>query len=380
MSSPEKVLNQVQDLINRSNARTGRIDTDLTTAVDALIAGYSKECTHANSYEGNYRNNDDDNGHSFNTICRDCGEILATHEENHVDDNGDGICDLCGGCIHEHETVYISNGNGTHIRRTYCTKCGYVDYEEVVACTEDDPIITDNGNGTHTIVFKCNRCGGTMETVTEACEDTDGDGKCDVCGSNVGCSHSSASGTVVVNGDGTHTTKMVCASCQQILSQTTTACSDANGDGKCDVCGNDMPTGEPVGKTFYDKGELSGRSGYMFSAKNGELAATSYNSCVAVGAKQSSGRNPLGIPIPKGATKLTLTFDDGGTNHVDFLFIDGTPEQVTGYNEDYDADVVDGVCTFEGTGADYVVFNCYGSWDSSIQKSNVGKLATLLFE
>ena len=41
MATAESVKSQIQSLINAANAATGNNDTDLTTAVYALIAGYS---------------------------------------------------------------------------------------------------------------------------------------------------------------------------------------------------------------------------------------------------------------------------------------------------------------------------------------------------
>lgn len=89
----------------------------------------------------------------------------------------------------EHEWVYTSNGDGTHVKKCSkcdeesteeCTfdedgKCIYCGYEKEEECQHEWEYISNN-NGTH--VKKCKNCG---EEIEEACE-LDENGLCHLCG------------------------------------------------------------------------------------------------------------------------------------------------------------------------------------------------------
>ncbi|MBQ4040301.1 MAG: hypothetical protein IJO77_03745 [Oscillospiraceae bacterium] len=47
MATAESVKSKLQGLIDKANSITGNADTDLTAAVDALIAGYGKAAENA---------------------------------------------------------------------------------------------------------------------------------------------------------------------------------------------------------------------------------------------------------------------------------------------------------------------------------------------
>ena len=223
--------------------------------------------------------------------------------------------------------------------------------------------------------------GKHYDTLSEAVEDLIlgyGTGGGDSGGEEV-CGHVTTTTEYISNDDGSHTVKTVCAGCGEVMPSKTESCPDEDNDGLCDVCAGQMPTEpEDNAKWEYQAKELQSRSGYVFSVLNGALNATSNNNYVALGAK-SSGSTPAAIPIPADATKLTITFGETGTKKVYFLFFTGSPSNVTTFVDEHSADVVNGVCTFEGRGATYVVFNCTGSW-TTIQKSQVGELASLKFE
>ena len=340
MSTPESVLAQTQELIDMANAATGRTDTNLTDAVEALIAGYGLGgvCTH-DEQETVYTIGTD-GSHTYETRCKVCDQVVGSDTEPCADADGDSLCDKCGAAmpsepVCSHSTVdktYSTNNDGTHNVIRTCTECGEIVAVTLGGCSEDIPTVTANEDGTHTSVTKCRRCG-------------------------------------------------------YVMSQTTADCADEDADGKCDVCGWAFPTqpeeDEEDDNAVWDyigaDDDLKGRSNYRFyvSGADGTLGVISADGYVALGAK-SSGTTPQAIPVPKSSTKVTLTFNNTWTTSVKLLFFSGTPTSATDVVE-YTVDVVNGVAALSASGSDYVVVNCMGSSSSATAQAQVASNAALIF-
>ena len=446
MSTPESVMAQMQKLLDDANTKTGYQDTDLTEAVAHLIEGYGKAeiCMHTATKLANYVNNDYDNVHHFQVICADCGAVVFAEETgDHVDEDADGLCDLCGGCLHDMVTQFVSCGDGTHKEKEVCSKCGYTkSWDDVLTCSDEDGdgkcdmcgadvepacehwdsnySYEDNGNGTHKKTTTCalcgevmseinedctdadgdglcDRCGAAVETVcthtsiettwtptgkethitkvacrtcgeiisetTESCIDTDGNGKCDVCGGDVVCKHVVKSTTRTNNGNGTHTETTTCQYCGEILSENIVACTDEHGDGKCDLCGAEIPVDTTVWS--YAAGELSGKQEYRIKVGTANaLVWESRSGYVGVGATdgETAAEMPTfvvyAVPIPPLATRFTLTLEDSKVTKVTALMFKGTVSGVSDSSE-LTGTLTNGVFskTFEAGAWDYVLFN-----------------------
>ena len=394
MSSPEKVLNQLQYLIDISNETTGCFDTDLTTAVGSLIAGYIKECPHINTYRGSYRINNTGDKHLYDIICQDCSKVLSTVEENHVDIVGDLLCDLCGSNI----------------------RCDH---------SISDAIVSSIGDGTHVKQLKCITCGEILSTTIEECTDTDGDGKCGICGAEFGhdeeiCSHSSTqmsyksnqdgthvrtqscllcgeqlsteivsctkgTPTYISNGDGTHTVVTECKMCSYDFPSETVNCTDADGDEQCDVCGAKMYEGE-----YYTEklGSLSKRKFFIvddYLVCGGDTASLSN---VAVGKSLTSSTGVSNttitvVPIPDKATKIAITFGDSYTTQAEIVVFKGDIDNITDSLTSGMNILVDKQCSLDIMAGkyDYVIFNAYcPSISSKTQETQVGNKATVRFD
>lgn len=413
MSTPETVLAQIRDLIDKANAATGRVDTNLTAAVEALIAGYGKGggCSHETICSAN-----GDDTHTVTVKCGSCGKILSEKTETCTDDNSDGLCDICGGdmiCPHTQTQIsYSANGDETHTVTETCTQCGSVVSQSVAACQDEDNDlkcdicggsvacqhssitieISAGGDGAHVEQDKCNICGEYIGMpIVATCQDSDGDGLCDKCGCAI-CSHENRSTGYTPGGDGTHVTKTICAACKAVISQVTEDCTDTNGDGLCDVCGEQMEQQTDDAVYSYAVGELNGLYGYYMTVNGSNklecTKSTSYGVHVAVGALNGSGETLVSnqsiqaVPIPAKASKLTITVGNTNTSKVKAVFISGEPSQVGGYAVIESTAVADQVCSLEfAAGAwDYVVFNFAGSWSSQITAPYAGTKASMIFE
>ena len=172
-------------------------------------------------------------------------------EESGYTDNGDGTHTLiktysCGSCgeTYEEKTTqehsvgsesggYEDNGDGTHslYRRYTCMECGANVEEKGTPETHNDGgtsgVIEDNGDGTHswTRSYTCMECGASVEEK--------------------GTPEPHGNKSYVPNNDGTHSIRCGDApenGCGTDLG--TEACTDTNGDGRCDFCSELIPTGE----------------------------------------------------------------------------------------------------------------------------------------
>lgn len=330
---------------------------------DACDADMVTECEHRDTYAAGWTAKGDGT-HITGYRCRDCGETVSLVTEPCADPNGDGKCDYCG-----------------------------ADIENVCAHTSVEETWTPNGNETHVTKVVCRNCGEIVSEVTERCRDTNGDEKCDVCGGDVVCKHSITHTNRTNNGNGTHTETTTCQNCGKIISQTTVACTDENGDSKCDYCGVEIPADDT--KKSYAKGELNGINGYKFSATDNVLVCKKPNGGfqgVAVAklggtssSQQTSGQKVLPIPIPKSATKVTFTAGNNFATELEALFIKGQPNavvkcdtQTTEQGEFYSDQKA--TLTFTAGEYNYLVMNVRSGTISAIPSQQIATSGELVFE
>ena len=194
-----------------------------------------------------------------------------------------------GDCAHSNVTEkVISNGNMTHTIQVICA-CGTIVSEtEPEACGDEDADgkcdfcggdveITCNGTNhpnaetiyspnnketgdifyTHTVVDYCPECEEEVgKPYVEACSDNNGDGKCDYCLIGTPCIHADyeASASTNYNGNNTHTVITVCGNCGLDIDYATVDCTDEDQDLVCDVCEGEM---DGVYYTLSDSGVLT---------------------------------------------------------------------------------------------------------------------------
>ena len=168
---------------------------------------------HSNMQEETEYHDNQDGTHTAVTrySCGECGTSYErTITESHTGqgtegyfDNGDGThtyhvsyhCDICGADVEEEGTpethddggasgVIEDNGDGTHswTRNYTCMECGAIIDERGTPEPHGNKSYVPNNDGTHSI--RCgdapeNGCGADLGT--EACTDADGDGNCDIC-------------------------------------------------------------------------------------------------------------------------------------------------------------------------------------------------------
>lgn len=335
MSSPESVLAQIDELIGMAEDATGQSFDNLTDAVAQLCEGYGtgsgdvseeESCSHETTTvqyisAGNSQ-------HTVKTVCSVCGEVVSEMAEACADETGGGLCDVCGAavdtggeevCSHVNTTEEtISNGNGSHTVKVTCTDCGTVISGTSVKCSPGvgNPTITSNGDGTHTSVTKCSGCEGIISEVIEPCEDTDGDGLCDVCGAAIDTGEEWNGEDYTGNLNGVHRSKFMVSG------------------GKL-VC---------QGATTTD---------YAVAAAGGTTSD-----------EQTSGKSVLPIAIPEKASTITITFGDSGTTEVSILVFAGTVDAVTAQDTLNEEIVKDEPFSMDITPGMYqwVVFNAVGDY------------------
>ena len=247
----------------------------------------------------NYHYEEGATAHSYQSFCSVCDGLVGTDEwGEHIDEDGDGICDLCESCAHDYQPTYTALGNGKHTKKVCCTRCGWLKNEGTYSCQDrngdglcDDcgatlgdacghehtdttvksnqdgthtvtttctacgerlseetvncqsvavQEVEQNGNGTHSVCERCAVCGYLIRTTTTDCKDLNGDLKCDVCGATVACPHTNTTTAYSSKGDQTHIVTKTCTKCDEVVEQYTENCANANGDGLCDLCGGEM--------------------------------------------------------------------------------------------------------------------------------------------
>lgn len=369
MSTPESVKAQLQELIGMANECTGRDDTDLTTAVQALITGYGStesgggetECLHSSTEQQITAAGD--GTHIVRNICRDCGAVTAEETAVCADADGDGLCDGCGAQM---------TGGGE-------PECEH---------SNTSVQTTDNGDGTHSVKHICQDCGEVTSEYSEACEDHGADGVCDICGAQVdsggasGCEHSNLDTQITIGGDGTHTVVQMCKDCgEQVFYNQNEKCFDDDGDGLCDICK------EEIGTVWsYAAGTLEGIKSYKLTVgTDSGIKMQSASEGVAVGAANGKDGEMIdsamsvkiyAIHIPKTATSLALTLNDSYVTGVSLLFFKGTASLTTN-SEVVVGTIEDGqVCeSFDAGTWDYVGFNFTRDYTSYYDNQS-----TLVFE
>lgn len=136
-------------------------------------------------------------------ICVVCGMTEPTTECKHDWSNNDGVCTICG-------------ERCTHNEASYCQEARF-DYES--DSYECKFIVQHN--------LYCSICN---VNITEKCNDSDSDGKCDICGE---CMHTNLQKEQM---DG-YMHNIICIDCNKEISSCE-PCHDMNGDSLCDICGN----------------------------------------------------------------------------------------------------------------------------------------------
>lgn len=138
------------------------------------------------------------------------------------------------GHVHNYQGDYVDNGK----HRMYCFECGEEDTSQgLVNCTYDEWTSYDGLPG-RKHEKNCMICGHVDADTIGDCEDTNDDGKCDVCGgevkkeTTVECSHSLQ---YKDNGDGTHSLK--CTKCDYIESLHENKAHNFNDAEVCEDCG-----------------------------------------------------------------------------------------------------------------------------------------------
>ncbi len=158
----------------------------------------------------------DENG---DYICDKCQAELENNDTpddptcEHKDENKDHSCDLC-----EEKLSDCAAADGSH----ECSVCGKKLSECEAEANSHNCKVCGKKLSDHNVAADSHSCSICGAALTE-CEDTDKNHKCDVCGTDVG-EHKAA--------DGSHN----CGYCGVALSE----CEDADTNHKCDVCGTEM--------------------------------------------------------------------------------------------------------------------------------------------
>ena len=161
------------------------------------VCGYEEEKeppAHEHTYSDDWST--DENKHWHEATC---GHDVISDEGEHVDENGDGKCDVCGYIMEEtpaHEHTYSDKWSTDENKHWHAATCGH----DVIS---DEGAHTD-GNGD----FVCDICGYVMHTHTYSDKWSTDENK---------HWHAATCGHDVVSDEGAHT--------------------DGNGDFVCDVCG-----------------------------------------------------------------------------------------------------------------------------------------------
>ena len=229
------------------------------------------------------------------------GDLINKPCTEHVDADGDYICDKCQAELEKNDTPDTPD-------ETPDTP----DVPEECKCADED--------GDH----KCDKCGTTLSE----CADADTDHKCDVCEANVG-EHVAA--------EGTHN----CAYCGLAISE----CTDADGDFACDVCGAEVIPDTHEKVEYYlnisdlDTGvrsndEINGKftiaSGTEVRNRTKSYNGVEYNKSVKIGSNSHKivvsvpGTGTLRFIIQNGSSGVDMQFTkviapDGTAKDIEFV-------------------------------------------------------------
>ena len=233
------------------------------------------------------------------------GDLINKPCTEHVDADGDYICDKCQAELEKNDTPDTPDTP---------------DVPEECKCADED--------GDH----KCDKCGTTLSE----CADADTDHKCDVCEANVG-EHVAA--------EGTHN----CAYCGLAISE----CTDADGDFACDLCGAEVipDTHEKVSYSLNistletgkrDGDEINSKftivSGSEVRDRTKTYNGVEYTKSVKIGNSATKikvdvpGTGKLSFIIQNGSSSgaatqfVTITAPDGTIHNIEFAGTDeGSP-------------------------------------------------------
>lgn len=226
-----------------------------------LVEGFVQEAiANGGTYDRRYGVPNDGVRYSKHTVtCPNCSETVTVFC---VDSDNNQVCDLCGAecCLHQGDLDY-SPGSIKGMHGVMCRTCDYDFGMDVEYCSDVD------GNGV------CDKCGSTITCTHEiqnhipygsstdrkksadvkhytecsgckknlgddACVDEDGDEQCDVCSGDMPCTHKEENLSYVA-GEAKNTHSVLCSRCNTYTVKNE-ACADADCDGNCDKCGNEV--------------------------------------------------------------------------------------------------------------------------------------------
>ncbi len=214
---------------------------------DADNDGSCDECAwsdpdHTHTFKTEYTF--DNQSHWFDA---DCGHTLKDSVQAHTDANNDGACDICpwtDGCAHAYSALWSMDGThhwhdvtcshtiaaadkAEHVDENgdgACDVCEYLDHEHTY---NTDVWTFDGSNHWHAAT-----CGCSLKSDLTAHTDANNDGKCDVCDWNDGCEHLPVA-EWSYNADG-HWHNASCSHAVGPFDQS--AHVDPDADGVCNVC------------------------------------------------------------------------------------------------------------------------------------------------
>ena len=192
------------------------------------------------------------------SVLTACGDVTCT---NHVDNDGDGICDTEGCNVEVEDEATDCKHVDKNPKDAKCDKCG-ADVE-CKKCVDKDPKdakcdVCGKAVACTTCVdankdLKCDVCGGDV-ACTDCVDANPVDGKCDVCGKTVAHDHADADNNGECDICGIVIANDPCAvTCQKINNDADGRCdncgktikhnhNDKDGNGKCDICSLIMNT------------------------------------------------------------------------------------------------------------------------------------------
>lgn len=198
---------------------------------------------HTHTYKTEYAY--DDASHWFDA---DCGHTLKDSVQAHIDEDNNGACDVCpwnDGCAHAYSTLWSMDGThhwhdvtcahtiapadkGEHVDENddgVCDVCEYLDHEH----TYDETVwVYDKNHHWHAA-----NCGCTLRANQSAHVDENNDGACDLCDWNDGCEHLPAEQWSYDAENHWH----VVSCTHNIEPADKSAHADPDADGVCNVCG-----------------------------------------------------------------------------------------------------------------------------------------------
>ena len=260
--------------------------------------------------------------------------------------DGEGTNPPAEECIHEYTDTQYEAGSGSHVKKVVCKA---LDCGEVLSSTTETCIAGADG--------KC-VCGATVST-GDGEGDGEGEGEGDGTGEGEGegeeteCQHTEketkyeTSSTV-----GKHTVKVVCkaADCGKVISETLKSCT-AGDDGKCTLCGDEVPEKLPYISCAQDGKESTSDSVKMvFVLNNVDTTDVEWDISATGSADPEldditeTGKSASAVVYGEGGTakvSVTATWDGQSVSDIFYVsFYSGTS---------YTVELKDGVDEFDFT-------------------------------